>query len=260
MIVFTAEQRQALRELAELWGSTRFCLIGASALACQMDFNRQTNDLDISVSVTLDEVATRLSTLTGWKRNPKKEHEWRSPAGIQVDVLPAGESLLATGEVVWPESGARMNLAGLRLAFEKSFPFEIEHGVSIPLAPVAVIALLKMISYLDRPHERERDLEDLAQILENYVLPDDMRRFAPEVIEAGVSYEAASAYLLGEDLAALTNDGERRLVETFVGRVSDEHHASGTQARMARLGPASWKQEPDELMERIDAFSAGFQH
>lgn len=258
MIAFTTGQCQALRQVAELWNDTRYCLIGASALACQINLPRRTDDLDISVSVSLDELAAGLPRLGGWRRNPKREHEWLSPAGIKVDVLPAGPSLLAAGEVIWPGTGARMNLTGLRLALERGIAFEVEPGLSIPVAPVAVIAVLKMISYLDRPAERERDLHDLAYILEDHVSPDNERRFAAEVLDAGVGFEHASAYLLGHDLRRLVNDSERKGVDDFVARVRDERHPSATQARMAWLGPSSWNQDPDELLARVEAFVLGF--
>lgn len=257
MSAFTTGQSQALRQLAELWRDTRFCLIGASALAYQIDLPRQTGDLDMSVSVSVDELAAGLARLEGWKRNPKKEHEWLSPTGVKVDVLPAGPSLLAAGEIIWPGTGARMNLTGMRLALERGITFEVEPGLSIPVAPVAVIAVLKMISYLDRPAERERDLHDLAQILENHVPPDDDRRFAPELLDAAVPYEHASAYLLGHDLRQLVNDSERKAVDDFVARVRDERHPSATQGRMARLGPSSWNKDPDELLARIEVFMLG---
>jgi predicted nucleotidyltransferase len=255
---FTKEEAEALRQLATLWSNTRFCLIGASALVRQMDLPRETRDLDISVSVSVDELAAGLSHLEGWKRNPKKQHEWRSPTGVRVDVLPAGPSLLASGAVVWPETGARMNLAGMRLALDTENMIEVESGLSIRLAPVPVIAVLKIISFLDRPAERDRDLQDLAYILENHVPPDAERRFAPEVLDAGISYERASAYLLGLDLRDLVNADERKAVDEFVARVRDERHPSAAQARMANLGPPSWNEEPDELLARIDAFVTGF--
>jgi predicted nucleotidyltransferase len=257
VIAFTTGQCQALRQFAELWRDTKFCLIGASALACQIDLPRRTDDLDISVSVSLDELAAGLLRLDGWRRNPTKEHEWLSPAGIKVDVLPAGPSLLAVGEVIWPGTGARMNLTGLRLALETGITFEVEPGLPIPVAPVAVIAVLKMISYLDRPEERERDLHDLAYILEDHVSPDSERRFAPEVLDAGVGFEHASAYLLGHDLRRLVNDAERKGIEDFLARVRDERHPSAAQGRMARLGPSSWNQDPDELLARVEAVVLG---
>jgi len=151
-----------------------------------------------------------------------------------------------------------MNLTGMRLALERGIAFEVEPGLAIPVAPVAVIAVLKMISYLDRPAERERDLHDLAHILENHVPPENDRRFAPEVLDAGVPYEHVSAYLLGYDLRELVNDTERKAVAEFVARVRDVKHPSATQGRMARLGPSSWNQDPDELLARIEAFMLGF--
>jgi predicted nucleotidyltransferase len=255
---FTKEQAEALRQLTELWRDTRFCLIGASALACQIDLPRKTDDLDISVSVSLDELAAGLPRLKRWKRNPKKEHEWLLPNGVKVDVLPAGPSLLAAGEIIWPETGTRMSLTGMRLALERGITFEVEPGFSIAVAPVAVIAVLKIISYMDRPAQRERDLHDVAHILENYVRPDDERRFATDVLDAEVSYERASAYLLGRDLRQVVNDAERKGVDDFVARVRDERHPSATQARLARLGPRSWGQDPDELLARVEAFVLGF--
>jgi predicted nucleotidyltransferase len=233
-------------------------LIGASALACQIDLPRRTDDLDISVSVSLDELAAELPRLQGWKRNPRREHQWLSPAGIKVDVLPAGPSLLAAGEIVWPGTQVRMNLTGLRLALETGMTFEVEPGLSIPVAPVSVIAVLKMVSYMDRSGERERDLYDLAHILENYVQPDHSRRFAPEALEAGVPFEHASAFLLGLDVRRLVNDPEREAVNDFVARVRDERHPSATQGKMTRLGPSFWNQDPDELLARVDALMLGF--
>ena len=258
MSAFTTGQSQALRQLAELWKETKFCLIGASALACQIDLPRQTDDLDMSVSVSLDELATDLPRLEGWKKNPTNEHAWLSPYGIKVDILPAGPSLLAAGEIIWPGTGARMNLAGLRLALENGIAFEVERGFSIPIAPVVVIAVLKMISYLDRPAERERDLHDLAYILDGHVSPEDERRFAPMVLDAAVAFEHASAYLLGHDLRQIVNAAERKAVDDFVARVRDERHPSAAQGRMVRLGPSSWGRDPGELLARVEAFLLGF--
>jgi predicted nucleotidyltransferase len=150
-----------------------------------------------------------------------------------------------------------MNLTGLRLALETSHTLEIQPGFSIPVAPVPVIAVLKMISYLDRPAERERDLHDLAHILEGHVSADNQRRFAQEVVDAQVPYEHASAFLLGLDLQQLLNENERKGVEAFIARVRDERHPSGAQAKMARLAPQAWDQDPDELLRRVNAFMLG---
>jgi predicted nucleotidyltransferase len=223
-----------------------------------MDFRwRQTGDLDLSLAVSLGDVASGMGSLTGWRRSQTAEHEWLSPAGARVDIVPASRDLLIAREVAWPLSGRRMNLTGMRLAFERAITRELLPGLSIQIAPVVVLALLKIVSYQDRPHERDRDLEDLAHIFEGYLAPDDERRFADLVLEAGVEFSEASAFTLGHDLAALVDEGEMALIASWRRRVRDDHEPWHTQARMARLGPTSWDREPEALLRRVEAFEKG---
>jgi predicted nucleotidyltransferase len=168
---------------------------------------RGTNDLDISISLSMDELPAGLDSLPGWYPHASKEHEWIGPGNVKVDLIPAGPELLAAGEVIWSRSGCRMSLLGFRLAFERAVPYEAVAGFSIAVAPLPVIALLKMSAYLDRPYDRERDLQDLGYLLEEYLGVDDQRRYDAKVIDAGVEYDHISAYLLGQDLSGLGAGG-----------------------------------------------------
>jgi len=59
-------QQETLRQLSELWRDTPFVLIGANALALQMDLQwRQTNDLDFLVSIALEDYPAGLGDLPG---------------------------------------------------------------------------------------------------------------------------------------------------------------------------------------------------
>lgn len=252
------EQVAALRQLRELWRGVPFCLIGASALGCLLrDVWRRTHDLDMAVAVSVSELRVGLSALPGWRRNPRREHEWIGPGEVKADLVPAAPELLAAGEVVWPESGNRMSLVGFRLAFERAIEAQVTADLAIPVAPLAVIVLLKVAAYLDRPAERERDLEDLGHVLEGYVPAHDARRFADDVIAAGMTFEQAPAFLLGRDLSDIVDTRERSAIEAFVAKVRDERDPAATQARMARVGPAAWHREPEELLLRIEAFEKG---
>jgi hypothetical protein len=95
-------------------------------------------------------------------------------------------------------------------------------------------------------------------MLESRVPADSERLFEQQVVDAGVSYEHASAHLLGHDLRQLVNEGERKGVEDLIGRVRDPRHPCAAQGKMCRLGPRAWDEDPDELLERIDAFMLGF--
>ena len=125
MTLFLPEQTETLRQLSDLWLDTPFVLIGANALALQMDLEwRQTSDLDFVISIALEDYPAGLATLPGWQRRRREgEHAWLSPTGVKVDVVPAGPGLLDAGSLIWPESGYRMNLVGLRLAFDHHVTF-----------------------------------------------------------------------------------------------------------------------------------------
>ena len=59
-----------------------------------------------------------------------------------------------------------------------------------------MLALLKMVSYLDQRRARRKDLEDVAAIMHAYEETGE-RRFSDEAMDAAVDYTEAGAYLLG---------------------------------------------------------------
>jgi predicted nucleotidyltransferase len=258
MTPFAPFQIEALRQLGRLWPPERCVLIGASALGCFMEMRwRQTFDLDLSLAASFDECANLLRSLPGWSLDPQVEHRWLATGGSQIDVIPAGPDLLNQGELTWPRSGQRMSLLGFRLAFEECVPVQVDADLSIMVAPVPVVALLKIVAYLDRPHERHRDLQDLAFVLENFVAPDAPERYSHAVFEADLTYEEVSPFLLGQRIAALANSTERLTTERFVSAIKNEDDSLGTQANFLAAGPASWRHHSGEFMRSVCAFARG---
>lgn len=259
MTPFTPEQIDALQSLVRLWSSERFALVGASALGCFMDMRwRKTQDLDLSLAASLEEYPARLDLLPGWSPDPRFEHRWLAPSGVKVDVIPAGPELLKRGELTWPRSGQRMSLLGFRLAFERSVSVHITADLTVRVAPVPVVVVLKMVAHMDRPGERQRDLEDIGYVFEDFVGPDAKERYSDIVFERGLTYEEVSPFLLGQEISAIVNVAERDAVQRFLGAVEDEGDPRGAQAQMARLGPASWRRDPEQLIRRLNAFKQGF--
>lgn len=254
--MLTPGQIRTLREIAQAWSGVRTALIGASALACQIaSYRRETNDLDLVVATGVED-AIRLEALPGWKRLPQAgEQAWHSPQGVRVDIVPASPRLLAEGVIRWPQSGMEMRLVGLRLAFDASHPLDLGHGLSVLLASVPAIAVLKAIAFLDRPDSRAKDLEDLAFLLEEY-LGDDERRFELIGIDPGIDYENTPALALGLDAGRLVNADESTLVAQFLTEAQTEGHR--TRAGLLRHGPVLWRSDPDCLRARLAAFERGF--
>lgn len=250
MTVLLPEQAETLRQLSELWRDTPFVLIGANALALQVDLAwRQTNDLDLVVSVGLEDYPAGLAGLPGWKRRPAGEHAWLSASGVKVDVVPAGRRLLDAGSLTWPESGYRMSLLGLRLAFDHFVRLAIDDRHSVLVATTAAIVVLKMVAFLDRP-DREDDLTDIAQVIECYLGPIDDRRWT-----LPADFDNASAFALGMDVGALVNEPERAVVTRFLTAAKDENHR--THVLLIRNGPWLWREHPEALFDRLAAFERG---
>jgi predicted nucleotidyltransferase len=255
---FTKEQTDALLTLEDLWGETAFVLIGASALGCFMKMHwRGTYDLDLLVALSMGEHRKGLENLTGWRRHPTLEHEWLAPGNVRVDIVPSGEKQLAAGAIVWPGSSLRMSTTGLRLAFDSSFPIRLADDHQIQVASPPAIAVMKMAAYLDRPAEREKDLEDIGYLLECYADDDEVRRFSDAVLDNDLEYEQVSAFLLGKDIGAMAGEGDLEAITSFISRVWDELDPVATQARMLRSGPVAWRKDPAILAARIEAFSLG---
>ena len=211
--------------LLDLWKGlpeVRVVLVGAAALAAQMDMRwRCTNDLDVSVVAEQSDLERRLRGL-GWEPRERVELRWTSNSGAVVDVIPVALSSLAARQLVFPRSGHVMSLVGFDLALQHVTRLQLEGNFAIEMAIVPVIAILKMTAWLDRPWEREKDLHDIAHILTHYLEPDDMRRWDDSMIHVGLPYEQQGAFGLGQDIAAIVGSEHRVLIERFLAAVSDE--------------------------------------
>jgi hypothetical protein len=91
---FAPAQTQTLLDLRKGLSDVRVVLVGAAALACQMDMRWcTTKDLDLTVVAEEADLAARLRGL-GWKRHERYEQRWTSNEGIIVDALPAAVPVL----------------------------------------------------------------------------------------------------------------------------------------------------------------------
>lgn len=143
-----------------------------------------------------------------------------------------------------------MTVTGLELALEHSTSVEADELI-VQVADISVVVLLKMIAFLDRPLERERDLEDIAHTVHQYAA-DDERRWDLEMI-SGRDWDEQSAWLLGLDISTIASSEHRELAIEFLNGVVDEQRA----ARMADLGPPTWRRDGAQAARRMHALVRG---
>lgn len=255
------EQISALNELqaaCETLGSDAVIIGAAAYRAWFGDPGRYTQDVDVAVAVDMEEFAILDEALNarGWRQDASREHRWHTPANARVDILPVGRKPRSAGRIEWPRSGMVMELVGFEHVFDQAVTRETSPGTSFRVIPVPVLALLKIASFLDSPYDRQKVAQDILAIFERYELEGD-RRFSAEICDAGVSYECAGAFLLGQDLARLCKGSEAELVEKFICSLQN-----GTTAEAMAFARATGGLVFDESGGRrraiLAAFSAAF--
>ncbi|MBX3269810.1 MAG: hypothetical protein KF729_06095 [Sandaracinaceae bacterium] len=152
MVHLTDAQLDAIREIRSVWPGAELLLIGARALGAHIDMSyRSTEDLDLAIAVSLDDLSDRLSSRSGWRRARAMEQRFYGPSGAIVDVLPVAPASVATGKL----ECHTMSLVGFDLAFDAAKSL-IVGDVSLKLPSAPALAFLKLRAWLDRPTERER--------------------------------------------------------------------------------------------------------
>lgn len=253
MSAFTPAQEAALRSLVALWGHDHVVLVGGAALGALTAMTwRTTKDIDLLVTAEPAEATRQLAAHPGWTKDPVYEPRWMFCGEVAADIIPADPASVASGRIVWPESGAAMSTEGLELARALAAPLALSSGGTVRVAPMPAIVLLKMVSFLDRPHERVRDLADIAWSLHDYVPDADDRRFDLPFGALGIEFDQGSSYLMGAALRAIAADREA-LVDRFVRAVE-----SGWLDAMALNAPMAWRRDPAELRRQLRAFRLGF--
>jgi len=264
MIELSPAQINDLTELAAVCNEFRaeIVIIGAVAYSAFIeDVDRHTGDVDVAVALDLDDFVHMQRSLKArdWTQRPQREHRWYGPRGGIVDIMPAGPKIRAQGHVVWPESQMQMSVVGFEHVFNKAEEREIAPGLRMKVIPVPVLTLLKIVSYLDRPTERERDIRDVGELFKRYEVDNDDRRFSEEIIESEISFDSAGAFLLGFDLGRICSDAEQRVVRAFVDELRDETSRGYAFLRRARVGFFDDNDfREHDLRAQIIAFAEGF--
>jgi predicted nucleotidyltransferase len=223
-----AEALRLLRDYFER-KDISFALVGALVPALLLSSEvgaRETRDADHVIKLTFwadwEAVIADLVKL-GFTRG-RGEQEHRLYYGTaEIDLIPYGVTNGPEEVLIWPKSGNQMNMAGFPDVFRYARPTEVAKGLTLPIVPLWLFAVLKVIAYLDRA--LPRDLSDLIYVLERYELSGgESRRFEIASGVEGVTYDTSGAYLIGRDVRDNAVDKATALVKDFLGQVADEYH------------------------------------
>jgi len=212
MSAFTRRHVRAVRSVQAIWPRTRLVVVGGLAVEhhTRMPW-RTTKDIDFALGIEVEDVPGPLDEAEDWECDPQgNEHCRLFEGGLMVDFLPVGPNAAAKTQITWPDSGLTMTVTGFDLAFEHQTVVEIGEGVRVAVADLPVVIILKMIAYLDRPPQRQRDVQDILAILDWHREGAGDRLFDERVVELDLSAAEAAAYLVGADVSASRTPGAGR--------------------------------------------------
>ena len=211
---------QALQVVAQPLGIDYF-LMGAAArdLMLQHAHNiapfRKTEDVDFAVSVSDWPIFETLRTAllgSGYfsERANKTIHKLRHKAtGLPLNIVPFGGIENLDRTISWPPDHYTVfDCFGAREAFEASIAVQLPNNVTLLVASIPALALLKITAWEDRKHSHPgRDAGDLLLYARHYMDCDNLDRAAQDhsdlFTKDDYDHEATGARLLGRDIAKL---------------------------------------------------------
>jgi predicted nucleotidyltransferase len=188
-----------------------FCLIGALVPEFLLDAppRRMTKDADVTVLVrTLADFEQVKRGLAQFGFAPTRlPYRLTHRDGGWVDLLPYSKALAPTGHLEM-SPGLTFNMAGFDELAPSAIPVSVAPGLTLPVAPLPLYVLLKLVAYADR--KEPKDLGSVLHCLRHYREDDDIR-YGLEHDSKLVPYEYTGAYLLGLD--------GRRFIDSVAGSV-----------------------------------------
>lgn len=201
-----------------------FAIVGALVPELLLEARpvRMTNDADAVVVVeSLGDFKVVKEKLAGYGfRLGRHPHQMRHTSGGRLDILPYSDALAPDG-LLQLEDGFVLNMAGFRHVVPNVIQVRVADDLTLPLAPLHLYALLKLVAFSDR--KAGKDLDGVLHCLEHYLPEDDERHYGAEFDGTGVPFEYTSAYVLGLDGRLLVDEPVGRAVGAILTRFQDPY-------------------------------------
>ena len=172
---------------------------------------RATNDVDIAVAA---DDAGDFDALLATIGEPTRAWQRRRLLGQQVDVVPFGE-LEREGDVVIHESS--LSVLGCAEAAANADLVTLPSGRLLPVAPLELMAVLKLIAFAGRHPAETKDADDLLTVLRaasEGIYGDETWDDERAMAATDFDHELAGAHRLGRrGIACFTTDRAARVLE-----------------------------------------------
>lgn len=192
-----------------------FFVIGATArdIVIQEMLNtsshRKTRDLDLAIAVPNWQEFYKIKKnliADGFEKDKDKQQRFYY-GDYEIDIVPYGYVAKDDDNIYWPpEETIAMSVKGFDEALSDSITVSIDDRFTVKIASLHGLFLLKLNAWMDRHLTTNKDAEDMAFILDNYLMANLDREAYMEVYDWEEFDEfVAGGYWLANDLAKLLN-------------------------------------------------------
>lgn len=228
-----------------------FYVIGATARDILMDIHgekpgRITHDLDIAIAISnWDEyeiIAKGIVNIEGFEKDTSQKQRFIFREFFELDIVPFGDIMNQNDKIFWPpDEQFAMSILGFAEVNNATKEIKIDNELIINIASLAGIFILKIIAWSDRHHKTNKDADDIAFIINNYIGIYE-ERAATEYYDAiylddDFSLLKAGAKLLGYDVSKILHNQsknklskiieseiEREEVSILINQILETHH------------------------------------
>ena len=177
---------------------------------------------------------------------------------IPVDLIPFHGVASEAKTIAWPPEGDFvMNVAGFEEALEAALYIDLEPGLVIAVASLPGLAILKILAWVDRHLENNKDAADLYRLLSAYdIAGNEDRLFGSEIqlLEAaGYDLTLAGAQLLGRDAARIADSVAARQIVSLL-----KSDARRDALIIDMVKTASYEENANSVASMWDCFRRGF--
>ncbi|MBR8213514.1 nucleotidyl transferase AbiEii/AbiGii toxin family protein [Burkholderia cenocepacia] len=231
---------------------------------------RATRDVDVAVCAVNwpfhERLVDALVATGQFARAPKHRQKLLFDSGspgfrTELDLVPFGPLETPPGEIAWPPGGDFvLNVLGFQEAVDTALAVSIGAGITVPVASLPALALLKLLAWKDRRARQNSDAYDLLFLLTHFHDAGNRERIwdvAPDLIEQhGFQPELAAAALLARDAKQIASPHTHDAIRALLS--DDATYAmlgQDLQARAFALLPGEFNDDADRY---LDAFRDGF--
>ncbi len=219
--------RDVIEKLSDFFYSINieFFIIGAMARDIIMSYfeersGRATRDLDISIAISdwkdFEYIEKEIVKIDGFKKDRHQKQRFIYQDIFEIDIVPFGDIMDKNDKIYWPpDRNIAMSVLGFSEISNNLQKVTVDNDVQIKIPTLAGIFVLKLVAWADRNSKTNKDADDMAFIINNYLSINEERaatNFYEQIyLDNDFSIETAGAKLLGIDIAGLLMSNKKTL-------------------------------------------------